>query len=91
MSSPSPYKIELSDVEREELERLSRKYTAPYQDVVRAKIVLLASEGYTNTEIAARLDLPRQIVSKWRQPYFSEREDGLKDREREGRKPSFSP
>ena len=55
MSCPSPYKIELSDIEREELEQLARKYTAPYQDVVRAKIVLLASEGYTNTEIAASL------------------------------------
>lgn len=91
MSYQSPYKIELSDVEREELERLARKYTAPYQDVVRAKIVLLASEGYTNTEIAARLGLPRQVVSKWRQRYFSEREAGLNDRAREGRKPSFSP
>jgi transposase len=91
MPYPSPYQIELSDVEREELERLARKYTAPYQDVVRAKIVLLASEGYTNTEIAARLDLPRQIVSRWRQRYFFEREAGLKDRKREGRKPSFSP
>jgi hypothetical protein len=64
MPQTSPYEIELSDAEREKLESLARKYTAPYQEVVRAKIVLLASEGYSNCEIAGRLDLPRQIVSK---------------------------
>ena len=91
MPRTSPYTIELSDTEREELERLARKYTAPYQEVVRAKIVLLASEGYSNTEIAQRLNVPRQIVSKWRQRYYEEHLDGLSDLERSGRKPTFSP
>jgi Homeodomain-like domain len=44
----------------------SRCYTSRYRDVIRAKIVLLASEGMANDAIAARLDTPRQIVSKWR-------------------------
>lgn len=91
MPQTSPYEIELSDAEREKLESLARKYMAPYQEVVRAKIVLLASEGYSNCEIAGRLDLPRQIVSKWRQRYFQERADGLADQERSGRPPTFSP
>jgi hypothetical protein len=34
---------------------------------MRAKIVLLASQGFGNDCIAARLGMPRQIVSKWRQ------------------------
>jgi transposase len=91
MPRTSPYEIDLSDAEREELERLARKYTAPYQEVVRAKIVLLASDGYSNSEIASRLDLPRQVVSKWRQRYFLERAAGLADRPRSGREPTFSP
>lgn len=91
MPRTSPFDITLSDVEKAELEHLARKYTAPYQQVVRAKIVLLANVGYSNSEIAERLDLPRQIVSKWRQRYFEERIDGLGDRERSGRKPFFSP
>ncbi len=33
----------------------SRRYTSRYRDVVRAKIVLLASEGMANDAIAARL------------------------------------
>ena len=91
MPRTSPYQIELSAAEREELESLARKYTAPYQEVVRAKIVLLANEGYSNTEIAQRLDVPRQIVSKWRHRYYEQQRDGLADLERGGRKPTFSP
>ena len=79
MPQTSPYLIELSDEERKEWESRARKYTAPYQEVVRAKIVLLASEGFSNSEIAARLDTPRQIVSKWRQRYFEARGSGLAD------------
>jgi transposase len=56
--------------ERRELEARSRKYTSPYRDVVRAKIVLLAAQGLSNDHIAARLDMARQIVSKWRKRFF---------------------
>jgi len=91
MPRKSPYEIQLSSDERRELERLARKYTAPYCDVMRAKIVLLASEGLSNGEIAERLDMPRQVVSKWRQRYYAEREEGLADRARWGRRPTFSP
>lgn len=91
MPRTSPYEIELSSAERNELESLVRKYTAPYQEVVRAKIILMANEGYTNSEIATRLELPRRIASKWRQRYFKERATGLADRARSGRTPTFSP
>jgi len=91
MPRTSPYEIKLSPDEREELESLVRRYSAPYQEVIRAKIILMASEGYTNCEIAVRLDLPRQIVSKWRQRYFAERATGLGNRPRSGRPLTFSP
>ena len=66
MPRKSPYAINLTEQERTELEVRSREYTSPYRDVARAKIVLLASQGLGNDRIAARLDTPRQIVSKWR-------------------------
>jgi DNA-binding transcriptional LysR family regulator len=66
MPRKSPFVISLSYEERSELVRRSRQYTSPYRDVIRAKIVLLASQGLANDIIAARLDTPRQIVSKWR-------------------------
>jgi transposase-like protein len=91
MPRKSPYMIELTPDEKSGLESISRKYTASYYSVVRAKIVLLAAQGIDNDEIAARLELPRQIVSKWRKRFFEERMVGLEDRPRRGRPPVFSP
>jgi transposase len=66
----SPYRIELTREERQELVARARRYTSPYRDVVRAKLVLLAAQGVSNDVIAARLDLPRQVVCKWRQRFW---------------------
>ena len=44
-----------------------------------------------NDEIAARLDTPRQVVSKWRKRFYDARLAGLTDLPRGGRPPSFSP
>lgn len=82
MPRHSPYAVELTAAERRELEALARKYTSPYRDVVRAKIVLYAADGLRNDQIGARLDLPRQIVSKWRKRFFEERISGLGERSR---------
>lgn len=91
MPRRSPYQIVLSAEERAQLEALSRRYTAPYRDVVRAKIVLLAADGWENKAIAERLDTPRRIVRKWRQRYLEEGQAGLEERSRRGRPPRFSP
>ena len=58
MPRTSPYRVELSVAERRLLEARARKYTSPYRDVIRAKIVLLAAAGVANDAIAARLDTP---------------------------------
>lgn len=91
MPRRSPYLIVLSPGERGWLEHAARSYTAPYCEVVRAKIVLLAAEGLENKQIGERVDLPRQVVSKWRKRFFDERVAGLQDRPRRGRPPTFSP
>jgi len=87
----SPYQIVLSAEQRQRLEQMARSYTSPYWQVVRAKLVLLAASGLENKEIAARLDLPRQVVSKWRKRFFEEGLAGLEDRPRRGRPRAFSP
>ena len=91
MPRTSPYRLTLTDAERTELAGRARRYTSPYSDVVRAKIVLYAAEGLGNDEIAARLDTPRQVVSKWRKRFHEQRLPGLTDQPRGGRPPSFSP
>ena len=91
MPRSSPYRITLSTAEAEELSRRATKYTLPYFQVVRAKIVLLASQGLSNYEIAARLDTRREIVSMWRKRFFEERLPGLDERPRPGRPRAFPP
>ncbi len=51
MPIQSPFIIELSSAEVTALASTSRRYSAPYRDVVRARIVLLAAEGQENTQV----------------------------------------
>ena len=53
--------------------------------------MLLAASGLRNDEIAARLDTPRQIVSKWRHRFFQDRLAGLEEEPRGGRPARLSP
>ena len=91
MPRQSPFAVKLSSAERRELEAVARRYTSPYRDVIRAKIVLYAAEGLPNDVIAARLDTPRQIVSKWRKRFHEERLPGLEEQTRGGAPARFSP
>ena len=91
MPRSSPFVIELTSVEKARLETAARQYTSPYRDVIRAKIILFAAEGLSNDVIAARLDTPRQIVSKWRKRFFKDRLMGLEEQARSGRPVRFSP
>ncbi|MCP4260869.1 MAG: helix-turn-helix domain-containing protein [Planctomycetes bacterium] len=91
MPKKSPYSVTLTTHEKKHLQEMERKYTSPYYQVVRAKVVLLASQGLENKEIGKQLDLPRQIVSKWRKRFFEQRLAGLQDLPRQGRPCHFSP
>jgi hypothetical protein len=91
MPRTSPYQIELSRAEFVELSRRAMKYTLPYYQVVRAKMILLAADGLSNDEIASSLHTRREIVSLWRKRFFEERLAGLEDQARPGRPRAFSP
>jgi len=91
MPRTSPYDIRLSASERDELQRRAAKYTLPYFQVQRAKMILYAAEGLTNHEIARRLDARREVVSAWRKRFFAERLSGLEEKARPGRPRTFSP
>jgi hypothetical protein len=91
MPRKSPFRIELCPAESIELRRRATKYTLPYFDVVRAKMILMAADGMDNDEIAARLDTRREVVSQWRKRFFKERMAGLEERARPGRPRVFPP
>jgi transposase len=54
-------------------------------------MILLAAEGFSNDQFAARLDTRREVVSVWRKRFFAERLAGLEERSRPGRPRTFSP
>jgi transposase len=91
MPRRSPFRIELSSEEFAELSRRAAKYTLPYCEVVRAKMILMAAHGMDNDEIAARLDTRREVVSQWRKRFFKDRLAGLEERARPGRPRAFPP
>ena len=81
----SPHAISLSEASRAELESVSRRGTAPYQMVMRVRIVLLAADGTANSAIAGRLGLCQDTARKWRRRYCEQGIDGLADAPRPGR------
>ena len=85
MPRKSPFTIELSAGEAAELNRRATKYTLPYFEVVRARMILMAALGLDNDEIAARLDTRREVVSLWRKRFFLHRLAGLNEGVRAGR------
>ena len=91
MPRKSPFRIELSPEEFAELSRRAVKYTLPYFEVIRAKMILMAANGMDNDQIAARLDTRREVVSQWRKRFFKERLAGLEERARPGRPRVFPP
>jgi len=91
MPRMSPFKILVSREEMTELSRRANKYTLPYFQVLRAKMILLAHRGFSNDQIADSLSTRREIVSMWRKRFFERRLPGLDDRPRPGRPRVFPP
>ena len=91
MPRKSPFQIDLSDEEAIELNRRATKYTLPYFEVVRAKMILMAAAGIGNDEIAVRLNTRREVVSQWRKRFFEMRLAGLEEQVRPGRPRVFPP
>ena len=76
--------IDLSAVERGELEDLARRRRTAQGLARRARIVLLAAEGLENKMIAAELGATEDTVGKWRWRFAERRLEGLYDEPRPG-------
>ncbi|HEX2966561.1 MAG TPA: helix-turn-helix domain-containing protein [Syntrophorhabdaceae bacterium] len=66
MPGPKPEPIELSDEMRHDLEKLVAQHTTGQQKAQRARIILHASEGKNNAEIARDLNQSIDMVRLWR-------------------------
>lgn len=84
MPGPSAQEIVLEGPERRELEHRAACYTRPHREVLRARLVLLAGDGHSNTEIARRLGMSSKAVGRWRGRFHEQRVAGLEDQARVG-------
>src|SRR5512132_1792088 len=75
----------LSDDERRVLAGWARRRKTAQALAVRSRIVLRCAEGGTIGEVAAELGVSRDMVSKWRRRFLTDRLDGLSDEPRPGR------
>lgn len=82
--------VALSAEEKRTLANMANSRTAPYRKVQRARIILLAAEGMTNTAIAQEVELQRSMVVQWRQRFNTERLAGMEDRPRPGKPRQYS-
>jgi transposase len=74
----------LSEDERAELRALAARRKTAQALALRARILLLAGDGITNKEVAARLAIDPVTVGKWRRRFLADRLDGLRDEPRCG-------
>jgi transposase len=87
---PAPA-LALREGDRAELERLTRSSSVRAGLAQRARIVLLAADGKSNSEIAERVGVARQTVLTWRARYRDRGRVGLEDIPKPGKPRRIDP
>lgn len=93
MGGPKPkYQPVFDPMDLEGLQKISRETTAPYAQVVRARLALLLAQdpALPSPEAARRLGIHEQTARNWRRRWVKEG-FSLKDKPRPGGPRAFSP
>jgi len=77
-------RLVLSPSERQRLQEWSRRPKTAQALALRARVVLRAASGMSNTDVAEELGVSAQMVGKWRRRFIERRLDGLADLPRPG-------
>src|SRR5664280_2324990 len=86
---PKPVLV-LSEQEREQLLRWSRRRKSSQALALRSRVVLACAEGADNKTVAGELGCAAATVGKWRARFVEHRLDGLLDEARPGRPPRIT-
>ena len=93
MPTPKATKVNLTEEEQKGLEQLVRRHNISQQIALRARIILAAGQGQTNSAIAANRKISINTVQSWRNRWVQAQgisyadlsiEDCLQDRPRPG-------
>ncbi len=79
MRGPKPAAIELNENEREALEVLVRKHSTPQQIAQRGRMILLATQGNNNEQVARELGVCADTVRTWRMRWIGWQKLSLED------------
>lgn len=79
MPTPKAKVVKLSEKERQELEKLVSKHQTGQQMALRARIILAASSGETNTAIAEKYKVKHDTVKLWRNRWVKLQDISLDD------------
>lgn len=66
MPGPQPIRVNVSEVQEQELQKLVRRHNVAQQIALRARIVLAAAEGQSNAQIARTMHVTLDTVRLWR-------------------------
>lgn len=79
MRGPKPPAITLTEVERQELQRLIKRHTTPQQIALRARLILAAADGLNNAQVAHREALSVDTARHWRTRWLESRSVALRE------------
>lgn len=82
--------LELTEEEREQLARWSRRRKSSQALALRSRIILGCAAGLSNKAVATREGVSQPTVGKWRSRFVESRLDGLVDDPRPGRPPTVT-
>lgn len=85
------YIIDLSADEREQLHQLIRRGKTSSRKLTRARILLKASDGFTDLEIVSALNVGIATVERIRKRFVESGLDAINERPRPGNKPKLAP
>jgi hypothetical protein len=71
MKGPKPPAVDLSEAERQGLEKLVKAHSTSQQIALRARITLTASQGLNNEQVGRALHVGVDMVRHWRQRWLA--------------------
>ena len=72
--------IELSNKERQELEKIAAKLSNSHSQVIRSRIILLSDEGFGSRRVSRILGVSRVTQQRWRKRWVESKHKNIKER-----------